>query len=68
MHSGAMPQTSFLFIAAPADHLSLAIGSNLGRQDVESLGISLVQTLSGIDTKTATAYKIEDRLMLEAIK
>jgi CubicO group peptidase (beta-lactamase class C family) len=67
MHSGGMPQTSFLFIAAPADNLSLSIGSNLGRQDVESLGISLVQILSGINTKTATAKKTEDKLMLDAI-
>ena len=67
MHSGGMPQTSFLFIAAPADNLSLSIGSNLGRQDVERLGISLVQILSGIDTKTATAKKTEDKLMLDAI-
>jgi len=67
MHSGGMPQTSFLFIAAPADNLSLSIGSNLGRQDVESLGISLVQILSGIDTKTVTAKKTEDKLMLDAI-
>ncbi|MDN3643173.1 serine hydrolase domain-containing protein [Lutimonas halocynthiae] len=67
MHSGGMPQTSFLFLAAPADNLSLSIGSNLGRQDVESLGISLVQILSGIDTKTVTAKKTEDKLMLDAI-
>ena len=67
MHSGGMPQTSFLFIAAPADNLSLSIGSNLGRQDVESLGISLVQILSGINTKTVTAKKAEDKLMLDAI-
>jgi tetratricopeptide (TPR) repeat protein len=45
----------------------MAIGSNLGRQDVESLGISLVQILLGTDTKTATAKKTEDRLMLDAI-
>ena len=67
MHSGGMPQTSFLFIAAPADNLFLSIGSNLGRQDVERLGISLVQLLSGIDTKTATAKKVEDKLMLDVI-
>ena len=67
MHSGGMPQTSFLFIAAPADNLSLSIGSNLGRQDVESLGISLVQILSGINTKMVTAKKSEDKLMLDAI-
>ncbi|WKK65733.1 serine hydrolase domain-containing protein [Lutimonas zeaxanthinifaciens] len=67
MHSGGMPQTSFLFIAAPADNISLSIGSNLGRQDVESLGISLVQILSGIDTKTVAAKKAEDKLMLDAI-
>ena len=67
MHSGGMPQTSFLFIAAPADNISLSIGSNLGRQDVESLGISLVQILSGINTKTVTAKKNEDKLMLDAI-
>ena len=67
MHSGGMPQTSFLFIAAPADNISLSIGSNLGRQDVESLGISLVQILSGINTKTVTAKKAEDKLMLDAI-
>jgi tetratricopeptide (TPR) repeat protein len=67
MHSGGMPQTSFLFIDAPADNLSLSIGSNLGRQDLESLGISLVQILSGIESKTVTAKNTEDRLMLEAI-
>jgi CubicO group peptidase (beta-lactamase class C family) len=67
MHSGGMPQTSFLFIDAPADNLSLSIGSNLGRQDVESLGISLVQILSGIEPKIVTAKNTEDRLMLEAI-
>ena len=67
MHSGGMPQTSFLFIAAPADNISLSIGSNLGRQDVESLGISLVQILSGVNTKTVTAKKTEDKLMLDAI-
>ena len=67
MHSGGMPQASFLFIAAPADNLSLSIASNLGRQDVESLGISLVQILSGVNTKTVTAKKNEDKLMLDVI-